>query len=430
MKRLTKLTTLLILVAILLTSCKAAAEPTEVAPPEVAPTEAAPAEAPTEEAAPAVPAECADNEDESVCAVFEPGDVIKIGYAGPTAGDYSAFGIDISQGGLIAIDDYGVFGDWTISLLIEDTGGSGEGGAAVANLYSSNPDIVAISGHTFSGSTAASIPIYNKARLPMLSASATRADLTSTADQDVFNRIPFTDDIQGTEAAKYLYEKLGVRKLAVMHDGDAYGQGLAERVKEVYESLGGEVVDFLAITPGETDYSAPLSAVAALEPEAVFYGGYDAEAVVLVNGMKVAGLEGVIFFGDDGTFGQKFLDLAGENGEGAYATALVPPVSEAKEKFDVAYEAKFGDKAGSLSPYTWNGYDVVVALIDVIKQEAIVGEDGNLYIPREAMVEGVRNLSGGFTTITGDIVCSEIGECNTAGPTFYIVQNGEWVEAP
>jgi branched-chain amino acid transport system substrate-binding protein len=373
------------------------------------------------------PEECAENPDETVCAVIEPGNTIKIGFAGPMTGDYSAFGIDISNAGLLAIEDAGEFEGFSFELLIEDTQGSGEGGASVANLYVSDPDMVAIAGHTFSGSTAAAIPIYNEARLPMLSASATRADLTS-GDQDVFNRIPFTDDIQGTFAAEYLYNNLGVTKLAIMHDGDAYGKGLAEKVQEVFASLGGEVVAFEAITPAETDYSAVLTDIGASAPEAIFYGGYYPEAAVIAKDMPVAGLNDVILFSDDGTFGLSFIDLAGENAEGVYATSAIPPGSPEKDDFDAKYKAAYGDDAGALSTFTWHGYDIVNALISAIKSVSIMGDDGNLYIPREALVEAVNGLSG-YNGLTGEITCSG-GECNTAGPTFLIVENGEWVLAP
>ena len=109
-----------------------------------------------------------------------------------------------------------------------------------------------------------------------------------------------------------------------MHDGQAYGQGLAQVVNDEFTKLGGTVTDFQAITPGESDYSAPLAAIAANSPEALYYGGYVAEGVVLVNGMKSAGLTDTVFFGCDGTFGQDFLDRTGENGEGAYGTSLIP----------------------------------------------------------------------------------------------------------
>lgn len=373
------------------------------------------------------PEECAENENETVCAVIEEGNTIKLGYAGPMTGDYSAFGIDISNAGVVAIEDAGEFEGFNFELLIEDTQGSGEGGASVANLYVSDPDVVAIAGHTFSGSTAAAIPIYNEARLPMLSPSATRADLTG-GDQNVFNRIPFTDDIQGTKVAEYLFNTLGITKIAVMHDGDAYGKGLAETVQEVFAGLGGEVVAFEAITPGETDYSAVLTDIGAKGPEAIFFGGYYSEAAVISKDMPVAGLADAVLFSDDGTYGLTFIELAAENAEGVYATSAIPPESEARTAFDASYKTTYGDEAGALSTFTWHGYDIVSALISAIKSVAIKGGDGNLYIPRESLVEAVNGISG-YEGLTGDISCSS-GECNTAGPTFLIVQNGEWVLAP
>jgi branched-chain amino acid transport system substrate-binding protein len=367
---------------------------------------------------------CAENPDESVCAVIEEGSTIKLGYAGPMAGDYSAFGIDISNAGLLAVDDAGEFNGFTFELLIEDTQGSGEGGASVANLYVSDPDVVAIAGHTFSGSTAAAIPIYNAARLPMLSPSATKADLTD-GPQDVFNRIPFTDDLQGQFAAEYLYNVLGVTKLAVMHDGDAYGKGVAERVQEVYMSLGGEVVAVEAVTPGETDYSAVLTDVGASDPEAIYFGGYYPEAAVIAQGMPVAGMEDVLLFSDDGSYGEAFIELAGPHAEGVYAATGAPLDSAAKAEFDAYFESIYGDAPGAISTFTWHGYDIVDALIQTIKSVAILGDDGSLYIPREALVEAVNGLAG-YEGLTGVLTCNG-GECNASGPSFQVVQDGAWV---
>ena len=375
----------------------------------------------------AAPEQCAENPDESVCAVIEPGKTVKIGYAGPMAGDYSAFGIDISNAGLLAVEDANAAGGaegFDFELLIEDTQGSGEGGASVANLYVSDPDVVAIAGHTFSGSTAAAIPIYNEARLPMLSPSATRADLTM-GDQDVFNRIPFTDDLQGQFAAEYLYNVLGITKLAIMHDGDAYGKGVAERVSGVFVGLGGEVVAVAAITPGETDYSAVLTDIGASGPEAIYFGGYYPEAAVLAQGMPVAGLEGVILFSDDGTFGGTFIDLAGANAEGVYAASGAPLSSPRVEEFNTRFASVYGDPPGAVSTFTWHGYDVTDALIQAIKSVAVLGGDGNLYIPREALVTAVNTMTG-YQGLTGTLTCTD-GECNASGPSFLVVRDGAWV---
>ncbi|MGB7539527.1 MAG: branched-chain amino acid ABC transporter substrate-binding protein [Anaerolineales bacterium] len=366
--------------------------------------------------------------DAAACAVIKPGETIKLGMGAPMTGDNAAFGQDISQAAKIAVADAGKFNGFAFELLAEDDGGTPEGGAAVANKFVADPTVVAIAGHIFSGATLAAMPIYEAANIPMMSPSATNPPLTAQGSK-VFNRCVFTDAAQGKFAAAYLYNNLKITKLAIVHDGQAYGQGLAQVVNDEFKALGGEVVAFEALTPGESDYSAVLADIASKSPQALFFGGYTAEAVVVVNQMKQSGLEGVIFFGDDGTFGQDFLDRTGANGEGAYSTSLIPPASEARTKFDAAYLEAYGQPAGKLSPYTWTAYDSAAVLIKVIKDVAILSTDGNLYIPRTALVAAVRAISG-YQGLSGTITCDSIGECSASGPVFNIDQGGKWIEAP
>jgi branched-chain amino acid transport system substrate-binding protein len=361
------------------------------------------------------------------CAEIAPGTTIKIGMGAPMTGDNAQFGIDISQGAQVAIIDAGELEGFTFELVTEDDGGTPEGGAAVANKLVSDPSVVAIAGHIFSGATEAAIPIYEDKGIPMMSPSATNPPLTQKGSK-VFNRVAFTDAAQGKFAAEYLYNKLGAKKLAVMHDGQAYGQGLSEVVAARFAELGGEVVATEAITPGETDYTAPLSAFAAKSPDAVYYGGYVQEAVVLANQWVQSGLEGVTFFGCDGTYGADFIERAGDNGEGAYAVALVPAASDAVTKFNDTYKSEFGADAGSLSPFTWNAYDSAATLVWAVKQVAFKGDNGNLFIPRGALVDTVRGLKD-FQGLSGVLSCDATGECNASGPIFYVVTDGQWVPA-
>ena len=360
------------------------------------------------------------------CATISKGQTVKVGYAGPMTGDYSQFGIDMSNAMKLAVGDFGQVQGWKVEMAIEDDGGGAEGGAAVANKLVADPTFVAMAGHAFSGATAAAMPIYEKAGVPMMSPSATNPDLTTKGSM-VFNRNAFTDTEQGKGAAKYLFEKLGIKKLAFMHDGTDYGQGLAKVVEETFVGLGGESVAFEAVTPGESDYSAPLAAVAAKKPEALYFGGYNAEAAVIVNQMAQAGLSGVTFFGGDGIYGKDFLTKVGKNGEGVYSATLVPPGTDPIVKFNKAYLAAYGTEAGVLSAYTWNSYDAVGALIQAINSVAIVQGD-TLYIPRGALVAAVRGMKD-YQGIAGVITCQATGECNASGPVFYIVKDGNWVPA-
>ena len=385
---------------------------------------AAPADSGEEMEAAGEAGACAD--DAFGCAEISAGDTIKIGMGAPMTGDYASFGIDISRGGEIAAADAGEFEGFAFELVAEDDQGSSEGGAAVANKFVADPSVAAIAGHIFSGATAAAIPIYDKAGFPMMSPSATNPALTEQGSA-VFHRNAFTDSVQGQFAAEYLYNTLGVMTLAVMHDGGDYGQGLAQIVADTFEGLGGEVVAFEAITPGEADYSAPLAALASMSPEALYFGGYNAEAAVLTNQMGQSGLGDAIFFGCDGSFGADYLEKTGANGEGAYATTLIPPSTPEKEAFDAAYSENYGEEAGVLSPYSWNGYDSVSVLIDAIKSVGYV-DGGTMYIPRGALVDAVRSTVG-FEGIAGTITCQDNGECNASGPVFYVISGGEWVAA-
>jgi branched-chain amino acid transport system substrate-binding protein len=261
----------------------------------------------------------------------------------------------------------------------------------------------------------------------MMSPSATNPPLTQSGSK-VFNRCVFTDAAQGKFAAEYLYNKLNIRQLAVMHDGQAYGQGLAQVVNDQFTALGGTVVAFQAITPGESDYTTVLADVASKSPEALFYGGYTAEGVVIVNEMKQSGLTNTIFFGDDGTFGQDFLDRTAANGYGAYSTSLIPSASPAKQTFDAAYLAAYGQPAGKLSPYTWTAYDAGAVLIKAIESVSVFS-GGKLYVPRAALVAAVRATKD-YQGLSGTITCDATGECSASGPVFQIDQNGKWVEAP
>jgi len=372
-----------------------------------------------------LPAACTS--DAFGCAVFKPGDTVKIGMGAPMTGGNASYGIDISQGATIAVKDAGDIKGWKLALDAEDDQGAAEGGAAVANKFVSDQAIVAVAGHIFSGATAAAVPIYEKAGIPMLSPSATNPALTTTGSK-VFNRIAFTDTNQGTAAADYLYTTLKVKNLALVHDGSDYGKGLADIVAAQFKKDGGTVVDEEAITPGETDYTAVLSSVASKSPDALFFGGYTAEGAIIANQMKQTGLDKAIFFGDDGTYGADFLTRAGANGEGAYASiAPASPDSAAKDKFNADYKAAYGKEAGSLSPYTWAGYDSAAALASVIKTVAFV-DNGNLYIPRGALVTAVRSLKD-YVGLSGTFTCQTNGECNVDKPQFVEVQNGAWVPA-
>lgn len=371
-----------------------------------------------------IPSEC--RADSFGCARIPAGEMIRIGLAGPMTGDFSSFGIDAVQAGEIALADYGQYLSWRFELVAGDTQGDPALAVPLAESWVADPTLVGVAGHMFTGETATVIPIYDAAHVPMLSPTATGPGLTQMGS-DVFNRVAFTDEAQGRFAAIYLHDLLNLSSIAVAHDGSPYGEALARIVARTFEAAGGRVAANLnldADADGELD-EFDLATWDSDEIEAVYYGGYDVGGAALLIAIREAGLDDAIFFGCDGTFGESFARLAGEAGEGAFAASPVPPVTEARLAFDQAYFDRFGVAPGTLSPFSWNSYDAVGALILTVKQVAVVGQDGALYVPRTALTRAVRNLKS-YPGLTGYISCDVVGECATAGPSFYQLRDGNW----
>jgi branched-chain amino acid transport system substrate-binding protein len=171
-----------------------------------------------------------------------------------------------------------------------------------------------------------------------------------------------------------------------------------------------------------------LADISVFSPELIYYGGYDADAAVLVSQMAAAGLGDTLFFGCDGTYGVNYIDLAGPASEGTYSTFVPIPPSAAFEQFQADYEAAYGDPQGKLSPFSPHGYDAVTVIVKAMEEVAVVS-DGTLYVPRKALAEAVRSLSG-FVGLTGTLTNDGTGNLAAAAPVFMIVESGEWVQAP
>jgi len=371
------------------------------------------------------PEEC---EEEGACVVIEEGDAIRLGVAAPMSGDIDADGIDAQRGVEIAMADAGEFEGHTYEMDPGDDEGDPEVADDVAQAFVADETIVAIVGHAWSGATLAALPFYEEARLPVVSQSATNIALTQQG-YDVFNRVIASDLFQGDLAADVLYTDLGARNLAVIHDGSDYGEALANRVDELFDGLGGTVVASQEITPGETDYSSVLATIAATTPDSVFFGGYDAELILLLNQRTAAGLGTIPWMGADGVYGAAVITGAGANAEGLYATSpALPEESAAKTSFDGQYLDAYGEEPGTLTPYSWFAYDAASVIIAAIEDTAIV-EGDTLYIPREDLVARVRATSG-FQGITGVITCDANGECKQGGFALFQVSSGAWVEVP
>jgi len=336
------------------------------------------------------------------------------------------FGLDIAQGVQTAtafLNEAGGIKGFEVELFVEDDRCSGDDATTVANRVASDPSVVAVVGHICSGATIAASNVYEEARIVMVSPSATAVEVTARG-LDVINRVAPLDSKQGAMDAHYIYKVLGARKLALLHDNDTYGLGVAEAVREEFEALGGEVVAFEGINQEDQDYRPVLTPLVAAEPDVIFFGGYEQQAVLLVPQKNDVGLDDTIFFGPDGIKGQSFVEGAGDAAEGTYAS--FPP--ELKyEEFDAKYEEMFGVLPSELGPFHYHAADAAGMIFAAIDQVAVVDDAGNLVIDREELIKAVRETKD-YEGLVGTLTCAENGDCGPTVFAIYIVEDGEFVQ--
>lgn len=362
--------------------------------------------------------------------VIPAGESIQIGMGTDLSNLVPEMGADFRNGALIAIDEINAAGGiegFQIEMNVQDDRCDGADATNVANLFAADPQIVAIVGHVCSGASIPASLIYNEARIPMVSIST--ASAFTAQGYDVVNRVTFTDAAQGVVDARFMYEILGATSIAVLHDNTDYGKGLADEVNAEFERLGGMVVALEAIDPEDQNYRSILTDLTDNVPDAIFFGGYQNQSALLVTQMQEVGLENTVFLSDDGTFTQQYIDSAGEAAEGSYAS-FVDDVAfadtEGNEAFDLAYEEAFGSPPDDIGPFHSHAYDAAMIIINAISEVAVVDDDGNLVIDREALIEAIRATEE-HPGLTGVLACDANGECGSGLIGLNVVENGEWV---
>jgi branched-chain amino acid transport system substrate-binding protein len=288
---------------------------------------------------------------------------IRIAAVAPTTGSQAETGQDLINGIKQAVDEKnaagGVLGR-NIELLVFDDSADPKEAVSVAHKIAVDSTIVGVVGHMNSGTAKAASPIYSQAGIPMVMPVPTNPDITKQGFTNLF-RVPPTDLDQGTDVARYAIEKLGKKRFAIVHDSTAYGQPLAEVVRQTVKEAGGEVLTFDGINEGDKDFRALLTRIRAAKPDVLFFGGIYNEAGLLAKQAKELGVKAT-FLAADGSFGQKFIDIAGpEAAEGAVMTFIAP--DERTSETMHTFAEKFRTKYGSIKAFAPLGYDAANILL-------------------------------------------------------------------
>lgn len=248
-------------------------------------------------------------------------DTLKIGIAGPVTGPVAQYGDMQKIGAMMAIDkinEAGGVNGMTLEGVIYDDACDPKQAVAVANRIV-NDDIRHVIGHLCSSSTEPASDIYEEEGVMMITAASTSPSITEKGYELIFRTIGL-DSLQGTLAADYIKDKIKPQRLAVIHDKQQYGEGLATTVKEILGDAGIESVMFEGVTPGDKDFSALIAKLKRNNIDFVYYGGYHPELGLILRQSREKGFDAA-FMGPEGVVNSDLAAIAGDAMEGVLATA-------------------------------------------------------------------------------------------------------------
>ena len=360
---------------------------------------------------------------------------ITIGVIAPLSGDLAEVGNGIKNGVDLAINQAnkaGTVKGYTIKLDANDDTAKPDVGAQAASKLVSDSSVVGVVGPLNSSVAKSVAPVLSQAGLVEISPSNTGVELTGreallsggtqTRPNKTYFRVVATDDIQGPFGGRYLVKDAGKKKIAIVHDKKAYGQGLAEAAAAEMKKDGAEVLPTQTINPGDKDFNAVITSLKAQNPDALYYGGEYPEGGLLSKQMKAAGLN-IPVMGGDGLYSSKYIETGGDAVNGDFATSLGAPTDSLDSAKQFVADYKAAGYKQDKDPYGAYAYDAANAIIKAVAKAVADGKTGDAL--RAAVVDGVQNIS--FDGATGQIAFDQFGDTKSKVLTVYQVKDGKFV---
>ena len=332
---------------------------------------------------------------------------MKIGFASPLTGGQANYGKDNQNGAQMAVDELNAQGvkiggkAVKFELMAEDDQADPKMGPLVAQKFV-DAKVSGVVAHFNSGVTIPASSVYSNAGIPQLSVS-TNVKYTQQGYKTAF-RLMADDGKQGKALGEYAVKTLKLKRLAVIDDATAYGQGLADEFAKAVKASGGQVLKHEHTNDKAVDFAAVLTSIKATNPEAIFFGGYDQQAGPMAKQMKQLGMN-VKLMGGETMNSTKFIELAGPAAEGAIASTPGAALESRPggKAFADKYKARFGQDIGLYAPYFYDGVMVIAAAM-----KAANSTDPAKYLSALARIQ--------YKGITADISFDAHGDLNARTP--------------
>ncbi|HXS53184.1 MAG TPA: branched-chain amino acid ABC transporter substrate-binding protein [Usitatibacter sp.] len=339
---------------------------------------------------------------------------VTIAHAGPLTGSIAHLGKDDENGVHLAIDQANAkhltIGGKPVKFVMdsEDDQADPATGTTVAQKLV-DAKVAAVIGHLNSGVAIPASEIYAKAGIPMISGSATNPTLTERGMKTVFRTVG-RDDQQGPAIASYIASQLKAKKVAIIDDKTAYGEGLANEVEKTLKGDKVAIVGRSHTTDKETDFRSVLTRIKSERPDVVFHGGMDATGGPMLKQARELGIKAIFAFGY-GACTDEMGKLAGKAAEGMVCSQAGLPREAASKDFVDAFTKQFGE----IKQYAPYYYDATNAVIEAMKKAD--STDPAKFAPE------LFNVS--FNGATGHVQFDSKGDRKDAEMTIFKMENGK-----
>ncbi len=341
-------------------------------------------------------------------------DELKIGIMVPTTGSEATYGKDMENAILLAVSEInakgGIAGKTIVTVTADDACDPQQAAAAASKLVSEN--VNAVVGGYCSGATLPTLKIYGDAGIPIVLTAANSTKLVSANPGNTF-LVNSTGDDQAITAVN-LFKQKGVKKLAVIHQGDGYSEDLAKLTEKKGKEAGIEIVAMEVVNKGEQDHSALVTRLKSKSPDAVFWTAYYADGALVIKQLRQNGYMKLIAVGD-GSNSPKLMEIAGKAAEGVFcfSNPTVEYLPSAKA-FGENYKKKFNQEPG---PYSALSYDGMNLLADAIKRAGSAD--------KAAIVKALKATKD-FNGIAGPIVFTPENKLARSNFVVLVAKGANW----
>lgn len=336
---------------------------------------------------------------------------IKIGFIAPLTGDAANLGENSKLAVQMALEEINAQGGINgrpLEVIYEDGKCNAKDAANAGNKLINVDRVPVIIGGLCSSETLAVSPVAENSKTVMLSPCSSAPKITEAGDY-IFRDYP-SDNFQGKFLAEYVFNTLGLRRVATLYCLSDYCLGLNETFTKKFKELGGEVVGQEGFEQTARDLRTQLTKIKGMNPDGLYFASYTEATIPGLKQLKELGLK-LKVFGADSWDDPKIWEETKEAGEGVFFTTVAPAIKE--------FQEKFASKTGKTETIcAAQSYDAVYLIADIMKRGGLKSED-----IKNALYQ-VKNYPG----VSGTIGFDEKGNLLEVNYIIKVVKEGKAVE--